>query len=125
MASITMGVKKLNRLLAHRPEVADALQHHANAIGRHAEANLAARPEHEANGAKIEVSHGDVDWYISLVDPNALSIEFGRADYIDPDTHERWGGMEGTYILTDAANLPHKRQGKRTPRKERRRGWVT
>lgn len=65
--------------------------------------------------AHIEFAKGDIDAYAVLVDSNitnsetaksntALSIEFGRAGFIDPTTGEEWGEMEGLFILTNAAN---------------------
>lgn len=85
--------------------------------------------------AHIETAKGDIDAYAVLVDSNitnvekkksnsALSIEFGRAGFIDPETGEEWGEMEGLYILTRAANLPKKggRRSARVPLAKPRRG---
>lgn len=69
--------------------------------------------------AHIEVDRGDVDAYVGLVDSelsndenaksnSALSIEFGRQGFIDPDTGDEWGDMDGLYILTRAAHLKRK-----------------
>lgn len=80
--------------------------------------------EHKQDGhASIETAHGRIDHYLILNDERgqdaALSIEFGRAGYIDPETGEVWGAMEPLYILTNAANLP--RKGKRVARVVRSR----
>jgi hypothetical protein len=84
------------------------------------------------NIAHIEIEQGDfTDWYVVLEDtqmtPNesaadnsALSIEFGRAGYIDSDGL-LWGEMRGLFILTDAAHLPHR--NKPIARKKRDRDW--
>ena len=77
------------------------------------------------NIAHIEIAKGDIDAYVVLVDSNitnsesaksntALSIEFGREAFIDPDTGEEWGAMEGLYILTTAAGLQRKPRGSKS-----------
>ena len=69
--------------------------------------------------AHTEVEKDGIDAFAVLVDNyvsnnetkqsnTALSIEFGRAGFIDPDTGEEWGEMEGLFILTQAAHLPKK-----------------
>jgi hypothetical protein len=80
--------------------------------------------EHQQEGhARIQIASGDVDRYVILDDDAgdeaALSIEFGRAGYIDPETGETYGAMDGLYILTQAAGLK-KDRSKRLP-KERKR----
>lgn len=86
--------------------------------------------DHHVEGiAHFEVEQGDIDWYLSLVDSNitngesatnnsALSIEFGRAGYVDSHGVE-WGQMDGLYILSDATRIPHR--SKPVPRKKRDR----
>jgi hypothetical protein len=71
--------------------------------------------EHKQEGhAYIETAKGRVDRYLILVDERgqkaAMSIEYGRAGYIDPESGEVWGAMEPLYILTRAANLPKRRK---------------
>ncbi|MFE7463102.1 hypothetical protein ACFU6R_03220 [Streptomyces sp. NPDC057499] len=83
----------------------------------------------DVGGAEIGTERGRVDRYVTLSDasanrqggnPNsALSIELGRNAYdvtlLDGDgktvTKYTVGAMGGTYILTDAADLPHKLKG--------------
>lgn len=87
-----------------------------------ADADLQQFHQHEGH-AFVEVVHGDIDWYIVLNDERgqaaALSIEFGRAGFIDPETGELWGEMEGTYILRRATGIPSRRR-KVKPEKRRR-----
>lgn len=87
--------------------------------------------DHRVDGiAHIETEKGDVDSYVVLVDSNvtniedgdsnsALSIEFGRAGWIDQDG-KTWGEMAGLHILASAANLP-KSGGKRSAKRRRDR----
>lgn len=85
--------------------------------------------------AHIEVESHDVDRFVCLVDSNvtneesatnnsALSIELGRAGYID-EHGQTYGEMEGLYILSTAARVPRKR-GRIAkiyrPRNQQRRG---
>lgn len=77
---------------------------------------IAARAEvelirHRQDGhAEIDIEHGRVDWYVILSDERgqkaAMSIEYGRAGYIDPETGERYAAMDGLFILHRAAHLP-------------------
>ncbi|MGL5825557.1 MAG: DUF5403 family protein [Nocardioides sp.] len=75
--------------------------------------------------AHIEKTRGDIDGYAVLVDSNvtnieggdnnsALSIEFGRAGFVDPETGNTWGQMDGLGVLSRAAKLAAK--GRRIPR---------
>lgn len=87
--------------------------------------------DHRVDGvAHMEVEKGDIDAYAVLVDSNitngedadsnsALSIEFGRAGWIDQDG-KTWGEMEGLGILASAAHLP-KVHGKRSAKRRRDR----
>lgn len=72
----TKGPKQLNEIVVRQPGMRAATRYEAEGIGFKAEANL-ARHKYEGQ-AKIEVSSGTVDAFVSLVDPNALSIEFGH-----------------------------------------------
>jgi hypothetical protein len=78
--------------------------------------------------ARIEKARGRRDGYAVLVDSNvsniedaesnsALSIEFGRAGYVDPVTGEEWGESKPLRILYRAAKLT----GKGGPRIRKRR----
>lgn len=121
--------KNLEDFLANMDGVQDTLALSAADIAVDADALL---KDHHAEGiAHIEVLEGDVDRYVCLVDSNitndetadsnsALSIEFGRAGYIDPETGEEWGAMEGLHILSEAAGLA-RIKGKRAAKKRRRK----
>lgn len=119
--------RKFEQFIAMLPEVQDVLEETAFAVKARADVNLreAESRLHGLGGdAQIELDHGDIDWYVVLSDERgdkaALSIEFGRAPYIDPQSGEEWGGMDGLYILTRAAGLPKKAR-RVTPNKIKRR----
>lgn len=112
----------VDKALANAAVVQDRLDVGAFEIGVRAEDLLL---EHRQEGhARIVIEKGDVDRYIILDDDGgdeaALSIEFGRAGYIDPETGETYGAMEGLYILTQAANLKRDK-GKRLPKERKRK----
>ncbi|MCS0601103.1 DUF5403 family protein [Streptomyces sp. LP11] len=83
----------------------------------------------DPTGATVEVERGRVDRYVVLEDhavdhqggnPNsALAIELGRNAYdvtllnAEGETVNKYtvGSMEGLFILTDAADLPHRDGG--------------
>lgn len=115
---------KFEEFIAYLPGVQDEVDDRAIEIAQRAEALLA--DHHVENVAHIELAKGDIDAYVVLVDTNvtndetsksnsALSIEFGRAGFIDDDGSV-WGEMEGLHILTRAANLP-KKSGPRAARR--------
>ena len=117
-----VGRFKIEDLSARVDEVQNELTEQSWRIGVRAEALLA---EHKQDGhAQILLMDGDIDQYVVLDDSRgmeaAMSIEFGRAGYIDPDTGEAYGAMEGLYILTRAASLPRSK-GKRLPVERKRR----
>lgn len=95
--------KKLNKLLAHLPEVNLEVRAVTRRGGRRAEALLA---EHRHSGAaRIDVEFGSTDGFVVLNDDrgerHALSIEFGRRDRIRDDGSIEHG-MEGLHVLRDA-----------------------
>lgn len=114
---------KPERFIAKVGPVQAELERRAFEIGIRAEQSLL---EHRLEGhAKIDVKHLDnIDWYIELNDEAgdlaALSIEFGRAGYIDPQDGSVYGAMEGLYILTNAAHLKRDKS-RRLPRERKRR----
>lgn len=125
MATVYKNVRgrPIQKFIAQLDVVQTKMLEHAFEIEALADANLSMH--HVEHVAHIEVTHGKIDWYVSLVDSNitneegpnnnsALSIEFGRAGYIDPTTGQTWGEMDGLYVLTDAVGLH--RRGKRVPR---------
>ncbi|WP_433038639.1 DUF5403 family protein [Actinomycetospora sp. CA-053990] len=84
-------------IVAHLPGVIRSVRGEAEEIGARAGAQLS---QHRATGnAEIEVSSGRVDSFVSLVDPAALSIEFGAFN----ERAERY--VPGLYIVTRAAGL--------------------
>jgi len=110
----SVGGRKLEKAIAITEEVQNELEAILFEMQARASVDLV---EHRHDGhAQIEIDHGDVDWYLTLSDERgqkaALSIEFGRQAYVDPETGEEKGAMEGLYILHKATNLPRKRKGK-------------
>lgn len=111
-----IGGRKMEKVIAVNDGVQYALEVRAFQIGVRAEQNLL---NHRQDGhARIDIEEGDVDLYVVLNDERgmdaAMSIEFGRAGYIDPETGLVKGQMDPLYILTDAARLP-RTKGNRAP----------
>lgn len=105
---------KLTKLLALNDGVQAELSRRQFEIAVRAEELLL---EHRLEGhAQIEVDEGTVDKYVTLSDDRgdkaALSIEYGRAARVDPDTGIRHGEMEGLFILHRASNLPRRTRKK-------------
>jgi hypothetical protein len=100
--------RRTTKQVAVNEGVQAALEARAFEIAARAEVDL-IRHRQDGN-AEIDIEHGDVDWYVILSDERgqkaALSIEYGRAGYTDPETGESWGEMEGLFILHHAAHLP-------------------
>jgi hypothetical protein len=71
-----LNEKKMNKEISHLPGVVQSVRAVANELAGIANGRLA--PHRRTGQAHIEVSHGKVDAYVSLVDPAALSIEFGH-----------------------------------------------
>jgi hypothetical protein len=102
--------QSIEKFIAYMPGVQDALDKFvfdAKAIGD------AILVEHHHDGhAQIETTKARLDRYVILSDERgakaALSIEFGRASYEDPETGEEIGGMDGLFIL-------HRATGARRP----------
>lgn len=94
--------KNAHKIVARDKGVKAAVRAKADELGVRARAMLA---EHRDTGtAKIEVTSGKVDSFVSLVDAAAFPIEFGRAAYTTKDGHEV-GAMQGLYIIHRAAGL--------------------
>lgn len=68
--------RAFNKKISHLPGVKSSVRGEAKIIGEIASARLA--PHRKTGAAHIDVSHGTVDAYVSLVDEAALSIEFGH-----------------------------------------------
>lgn len=123
MAHVYKGVggKGLEEFLAGMNAVQWEVDNRALEVAGRAEDLL--EDNHVENIAHIDIAKGDIDAYVMLVDSeltnsegaksnSALSIEFGREGFIDPDTGDKWGASDGLYILTRAANLPKKPRAK-------------
>ena len=138
-----IGGKKIEGFIADLGGVQAYLATLAFEIYGRAQVNLqAARdagalPRDRGNDAGVKVvwgqerdfEFGHLDWYIGLDDRasdfGAMSIEFGRADYLIDENGRLSGGHEGLYILTRAANLKIKRGRRVRLRKVRvRKGRV-
>ncbi|ASR77126.1 tail completion or Neck1 protein [Mycobacterium phage MyraDee] len=96
--------KALHHVVVEIPGVKDEVHDEAESGARKAKARLA---RHRYQGqAKVTVTQGDVDSFINLEDPNALSIEFGHF------VKGKFGNKDGTpkhvkglYIITGGAGL--------------------
>ena len=87
----------VDEYVAHLGGVRRTVAGHGDDLAARARARLAAH--RETGAASIDVDHGAVDTVVSLVDPAALSIEFGRGGYVRGDgVHV--GPMDGLHILT-------------------------
>ena len=65
-------------MVAHLPGVIGAVYTNAKTIKIEAEQRLAVhRYYKDDNAAEIELDRGEVDSFVSLVDPGAVPIEFG------------------------------------------------
>lgn len=84
-----------NSTVAHLPGVVAAVYEKALEGAARAEAILNSAKE-RTGASKIEVSQGDTDSYVSLVDPNAISIEFGRVGTMGRGT------SQGIFAVTRA-----------------------
>ena len=86
-------------MVAHLPGVIGAVYTNAKTIKIEAEQRLAMhRYYKDDNAAEIEVERGDVDSFVSLVDPGAVPIEFG---WRTPSGEI----VPGLHIVTGAAGL--------------------
>lgn len=108
-----VSAKAMHTILSNLPGMHDGIGFAARLVHKNAEARLAMhRRQHNA---KVTLTEGKLDWFINLVDPAALSIEFGHwAKTRDKNTGKkiqltRKDGspvyVEGLYILTRAAGL--------------------
>ncbi len=102
MAVRLIGPKAMNLIISHLDGVVDAVAEEAKEIGVRAKARLTA---HKYSGAaQVTVTHGDVDSFVNLDDPAALSIEFGhmvKGKFEDDEPKF----VPGLYIITGAAGL--------------------
>ncbi|MEU7905884.1 DUF5403 family protein [Actinoplanes sp. NPDC049118] len=127
MAYIYKGLngRKITEVIARNEGVQADLERRTFEIAARADAELV---RHRQDGhAEIDIESGDIDFYVILSDERgqmaALSIEYGRAGYIDPQTGEEYGEMEGLFILHHASRLPKDSRPKiKVPRLRRKRG---
>lgn len=122
MAKIYLNI---NKRLAQNEGVQAELKARTFEIAARAEVELVRH--HRDGDAEIDIEHGNVDWYVILSDERgqkaAMSIEYGRAGYIDPETGEHYDAMDGLFILHNAAHLPAKSHPKiRVPLLRKRKG---
>ncbi len=87
-----VGQKRMNHIVSHVPGVKRSVKKQADKMGRVATKRLNTEAKHRTGDAQIVVSQVDVDAFVSLVDPAALSIEFGH--YAGPQS----AGMNRTYV---------------------------
>lgn len=118
------GGRKVEQIVAMHVDVQDYLERLVFEMKAQGDVMLI---EHRVEGhAELEIDHGDIDWYLTLSDDRgdkaALSIEFGRAGFVDPETGEEFGAMDGLFILHKATGLTRKARAKiRGPITKRRR----
>ena len=126
MAYIHKGLngRKITEVIALNEGVQAELEARTFEIAARAEAELVRH--HQDGHSDIDIESADVDFYVILSDERgqkaALSIEYGRAGYIDPVTGEEFGEMEGLFVLHNASHLPKGRHSKiKVPRQRRKR----
>lgn len=96
----------IESVFAHHVTTRAGLARAAETVEMRARSNL-SRHRHDGH-ARIDHEQGGLDHYIVLSDERgqgaAMSIEFGRGQWIDEDgvVHP---GSEPTYILSDAARI--------------------
>jgi hypothetical protein len=122
MAKVYLNI---NKKLAQNEGVQAELEARTFEIAARAEVELVRH--HQDGDAEIDIEHGDVDWYVILSDERgqkaAMSIEYGRAGYIDPETGEHYDAMDGLFVLHNAAHLPKQSHPKiRVPVLRKRKG---
>ena len=94
---------KMNSLLAKDQKVQAAVRNAAQKIFRRASAYLAMHRDTGAASVELErrknLKYGHIDWFVSLVDEAALSIEFGHYKKLAGGKYRR---VNGLYIITQA-----------------------
>lgn len=73
-----LGQKRMNHVISHIDGVKRAVKNEADDIGNIARRRLNTEPKRRTGASQVVVSQGDTDAFVSLVDPAALSIEFGH-----------------------------------------------
>ena len=93
MASVN---KSCNRIVAHLPGVVGAVGDRADTLAARARGILGSH--RETGRANIVVTRGQVDSFVSLEDPAAAAIEFGREAGVSA-SGRRYPAQPGLYIL--------------------------
>lgn len=102
MAVRLISKTAMNHVISHLEGVKAAVYAEAVAISGRAEGRLAG---HRFSGrAKVTVTQGDVDSFVNLEDPAAMSIEFGHWVKGKYETAQP-KFVAGLYIITGAAGL--------------------
>lgn len=102
MAKVRLiGQRAMNRVISHQEGVKAAVYAEAKAIAGKASMRL-ERAKNRTGDAQVIVKRGDVDSYVILDDPAALSIEFGHW-YVNGNGDPKY--VPGLYIITGAAGL--------------------
>lgn len=99
MASVN---KSCNRIVAHLPGVVGAVGDRADILANRARGILGSH--RETGRANIVVTRGKVDSFVSLEDPAAAAIEFGREAGVS-SSGRRYPAQPGLYILHRAVGL--------------------
>lgn len=96
-----IGQKSMNLVVSHLDGVHDALGDTAKQVRRSGQSRL---EQHRYEGdAKVTITEGDVDWFVNLDDPAALSIEFGHMSKKKNGANGHY--VPGLYIITKAAGM--------------------
>lgn len=88
--------KNANAQVARLKPVKAAVEARAEILAARARTLLSQHTE--TGSAKIKVTRGKIDSFISLEDPAAISIEYGREAGVSANGR-RYGAQEGLYIM--------------------------
>ncbi|WP_117198976.1 DUF5403 family protein [Nocardiopsis sp. TNDT3] len=88
--------KNCNAKVARLPGVKGAVRDRAEILARRARGLLAAH--RETGQARIVVTKGKIDAFVSLEDPNAAAIEYGREAGVS-SSGRPYAAQEGLYII--------------------------
>lgn len=90
--------RSIDAQVARMPGVIAAVAKAGESIADRARLRLETIPKRRTGQSRIEIHHGKVDTYVSLVDPAALAIEFGHIS-------NRTGKyLPGLYIIRGAVH---------------------
>lgn len=104
--------RAMNRVVSHLPGVIEEVADEASGIAARAESGLRSHSGEYAGGgwnddnaSEIILEHGEVDSFVSLIDPAALSIEFGH--FVVNQYGPTGEYVEGLFIIHEAAGLEY------------------